>query len=74
MTYPITLKHIAEQVNKTVVTVSKALRDHPDISKETSDEINITGAKNINIESESDINIKSSGTVDINNGNLTIES
>jgi len=35
----VTLKHIAREVNKTVVTVSKALRDHPDISKETRNEI-----------------------------------
>lgn len=35
----ITLKHIAKEVNKTVVTVSKALRNHPDVSKETRDEI-----------------------------------
>lgn len=33
MTHPVTLKHIAQEVNKTVVTVSKALRNHPDISK-----------------------------------------
>ncbi len=39
MIKPITLKHIAEAVNKTVVTVSKALRDHPDVSKETRNEI-----------------------------------
>lgn len=39
MAPPVTLKHIAEQVNKTVVTVSKALRNHPDISKTTRDEI-----------------------------------
>jgi LacI family transcriptional regulator len=39
MSRPVTLKHIAEEVNKTVVTVSKALRDHPDVSKETRNEI-----------------------------------
>lgn len=39
MTKSVTLKHIADEVNKTVVTVSKALRDHPDVSKETRDEI-----------------------------------
>ncbi len=39
MTKSVTLKHVAQEVNKTVVTVSKALRDHPDVSKETRDEI-----------------------------------
>jgi LacI family transcriptional regulator len=39
MTKSVTLKHIATEVNKTVVTVSKALRDHPDVSKETREEI-----------------------------------
>jgi LacI family transcriptional regulator len=39
MTKSVTLKHIAEEINKTDVTVSKALRDHPDVSKETRDEI-----------------------------------
>lgn len=39
MTKSVTLKHIANEVNKTVVTVSKALRDHPDVSKETREEI-----------------------------------
>ncbi|NQT27074.1 LacI family DNA-binding transcriptional regulator [candidate division KSB1 bacterium] len=39
MAPPVTLKHIAEEVNKTAVTVSKALRNHPDISKKTREEI-----------------------------------
>ena len=39
MKSPVTLKHIAEEVNKTVVTVSKALRNHPDISDATRNEI-----------------------------------
>lgn len=39
MTPTITLKDIANEVNKTVVTVSKALRGHPDISKETREHI-----------------------------------
>ena len=45
MTKPVTLKHIAEEVNKTVVTVSKALRNHPDVSKETRDEIKRVASK-----------------------------
>ncbi len=36
----ITLKDIADRINMSVVTVSKALRKHPDISHETSQRIN----------------------------------
>jgi LacI family transcriptional regulator len=32
---PITLKHIAEQLNISVTTVSKALKNYPDVSKDT---------------------------------------
>ena len=32
---PVTLKEIAEQLNISVTTVSKALKDYPDISKKT---------------------------------------
>jgi LacI family transcriptional regulator len=39
MNSAITLKDIARRVNKSIVTVSKALRDHPDISKELRNEI-----------------------------------
>lgn len=38
-TKPVTLKQIATAVNKTAVTVSKALRDHPDISPNTKAQI-----------------------------------
>jgi LacI family transcriptional regulator len=39
MTAPVPLKHIAEEVNKTLVTVSKALRNHPDISPKPREKI-----------------------------------
>lgn len=42
---PVTLKEIAALVNKTPVTVSKALRDHPDISPETKSEIKAIAQK-----------------------------
>lgn len=32
---PVTLKEIAEQLNISVTTVSKALKDYPDVSKKT---------------------------------------
>ena len=32
---PVTLKEIADQLNISVTTVSKALKDYPDISKKT---------------------------------------
>ena len=32
---PATLKDIAEQLNISVTTVSKALKDYPDVSKKT---------------------------------------
>lgn len=36
---PVTLKNIAKKVNNTIIAVSKALRNHPDIAKKTRDEI-----------------------------------
>jgi len=45
MNYPVTLKHIAREVKKTTVTVSKALRDHPDISKATKTKIKNVAAR-----------------------------
>lgn len=39
MAKPVTLKQVAAVVDKSVVTVSKALRDHPDISAATKAEI-----------------------------------
>lgn len=35
MTKPVTLKQIAEELNISVTTVSKALKDYPDVSKKT---------------------------------------
>ncbi|MFT5214442.1 MAG: LacI family transcriptional regulator, partial [Patiriisocius sp.] len=32
---PVTLKEIAEKLNLSITAVSKALKDYPDISKET---------------------------------------
>ncbi len=34
---PVTLKEIAEQLNISVTTVSKALKDYPDVNKKTRD-------------------------------------
>jgi LacI family transcriptional regulator len=42
---PVTLKQIAAAVNKTAVTVSKALRNHPDISHDTKAEIQAVAQK-----------------------------
>ena len=36
---PVRLKDIAQDLNVSVVTVSKVLRDHPDISAETRDRV-----------------------------------
>ena len=45
MSSPITIKDIAKALNISASTVSRALKDHPDISKETKDAVNDLAAK-----------------------------
>ena len=45
MSSPITIKDIAKALNISASTVSRALKDHPDISKETKDAVNNLAAK-----------------------------
>jgi len=45
MSSPITIKDIAKALNISASTVSRALKDHPDISKETKDAVNNLATK-----------------------------
>jgi len=45
MSSPITIKDIAKALNISASTVSRALKDHPDISRETKDAVNELAAK-----------------------------
>ncbi len=45
MSSPITIKDIAKALNISASTVSRALKDHPDISRETKDAVNNLAAK-----------------------------
>ncbi len=45
MSSPITIKDIAKALNISASTVSRALKDHPDISRETKEAVNTLAAK-----------------------------
>lgn len=59
---PVTLKHIAEILNISVTTVSKALKDYPDVSKKTRQQVRDL-AKNLNyIPNASAVNLRTQQT------------
>jgi LacI family transcriptional regulator len=45
MSSPVTIKDIAKALNVSASTVSRALKDHPDISRETKDAVNTLASK-----------------------------